>query len=74
MDAAIQFAEHFANTKFEDLSSDVVEATKKEILDLLGVALGGASQPGATHVCDLMAEWGGREESMGWVATLPDCF
>lgn len=63
MDAAVQFAEHFANAKFEDLSSDVVEATKKEILDLLGVALGGASQPGATHVCDLVSEWGGKEES-----------
>jgi 2-methylcitrate dehydratase PrpD len=63
MDAAVQFAAHFAETKFEDLPSDVVEATKKEILDLLGVALGGASQPGATHVCDLVAEWGGKEES-----------
>jgi len=63
MDAAVEFAEHFAKRKFEDLPSDVVEATKKEILDLLGVALGGAFQPGATHVCDLVAEWGGKEES-----------
>ena len=63
MDAAVVFARHFANTRFEDLSSEVVEATKKEILDLLGVALGGASQPGATHVCDLVTEWGGKEES-----------
>jgi 2-methylcitrate dehydratase PrpD len=63
MDAAVQFAKHFANAKFEDLSSDVVEATKKEVLDLLAVALGGASQPGATHICDLVAEWGGKEES-----------
>jgi 2-methylcitrate dehydratase PrpD len=63
MDAAVQFAEHFASTKFEDLSSEVVEATKREVLDLLGVALGGASQPGATHVRDLVTEWGGKEES-----------
>ena len=63
MDAAVEFARNFANTKYEDLSSEVVDATKKEILDLLGVALGGASQPGATHVRDLMMEWGGREES-----------
>jgi 2-methylcitrate dehydratase PrpD len=63
MDAAYSFAKNFVNTKYEDLPSDVVEATKKEILDLLGVALGGASQPGATHVCDLMKEWGGKEES-----------
>ena len=63
MDAAVEFARNFVNTKYEDLSSEVVEATKKEILDLLGVALGGISQPGATHVRDLMLEWGGKEES-----------
>jgi 2-methylcitrate dehydratase PrpD len=63
MDAAAEFAKVFARTKYEDLPSDAVEATKKEILDLLGVALGGAAQPGATHVCSLMLEWGGKEES-----------
>ena len=63
MDAAYSFARTFANTKYEDLPPEVVEATKKEILDLLGVALGGISQPGATHVCELVKEWGGKEES-----------
>jgi 2-methylcitrate dehydratase PrpD len=63
MDAAYSFAKTFANTKFEDLPREVVDATKKEILDLLGVALGGASQPGATQVCALVKEWGGKEES-----------
>ncbi len=63
MDAAFLFARNFEKTKFEDLTSEVVEATKKEILDLLGVALGGASQPGATHVCQLVKDWGGKEES-----------
>ncbi len=63
MDAAYSFAREFVGTKYEDLPPEVVEATKKEILDLLGVALGGASLPGATHVCDLVKEWGGKEES-----------
>ncbi|MBN1568550.1 MAG: MmgE/PrpD family protein [Acidobacteria bacterium] len=63
MDAAYSFARNFADTKYENLPPKVVEATKKEILDLLGVALGGASQPGATHVCELVKEWGGKEES-----------
>jgi 2-methylcitrate dehydratase PrpD len=63
MDAAYLFARCFANTRYEDLPPEVVEATKKEVLDLLGVALGGASQPGATHVCALVKEWGGKEES-----------
>ncbi len=63
MDAAFLFAGNFVNTKYEDLPGEVVEATKKEILDLLGVALGGVNQPGATHVCALVKEWGGKEES-----------
>ncbi len=63
MDASVSFAQVFENTQYEDLPSEVVEATKKEILDLLGVAFGGAAQPGATHVCALMKEWGGKEES-----------
>jgi 2-methylcitrate dehydratase PrpD len=63
MDAAYLFAKNFVDTKYENLPSEVVEATKKEILDLLGVALGGASQPGATHVCELVRDWGGKEES-----------
>lgn len=63
MDASYSFARNFVNTKYENLPPEVVEATKKEILDLLGVALGGANQPGATHVCELVKEWGGKEES-----------
>jgi 2-methylcitrate dehydratase PrpD len=63
MDAAYSFAKIFAATKYENLSREVVDATKKEILDLLGVALGGATQPGATQVCALVKEWGGKEES-----------
>ncbi len=63
MDAAYLFARNFVETKYENLPPEVVEATKKEILDLLGVALGGASQPGASHVCELVKEWGGKEES-----------
>ncbi len=63
MDAAYLFARNFVNTRYENLPAEVVEATKKEILDLLGVALGGAGQPGATHVCELVKEWGGKEES-----------
>jgi 2-methylcitrate dehydratase PrpD len=63
MDTSFAFARNLVNTKYENLPPEVVEATKKEILDLLGVAFGGISQPGATHVCELVKEWGGKEES-----------
>ena len=63
MDAAYLFARNFVDTKYENLPPETVEATKKEVLDLLGVALGGMHQPGATQVCELVKEWGGKPES-----------
>ena len=46
MDAIQLFAKNFVTTKFEDLPKDVVDITKKEVLDLLGVALAGSAAPG----------------------------
>ncbi len=73
MDASILFARHFLKTGYEDLPADVVEATKKETLDLLGVAIGGSTQPGAKEVLQLVNAWGGREESsvIGSAVKLP---
>jgi 2-methylcitrate dehydratase PrpD len=63
MDAIQMFAKHFIATKFEDLPKDVVEVTKKEVLDFLGVAIAGYTSPGVKELADLVAEWGGKEES-----------
>ena len=46
MDAIHLFAKNFVATRFENLPGDVVEVTKKEVLDLLGVALAGLASPG----------------------------
>ncbi len=63
MDAAYLFARNLATVRYEDLPRDVVEATKKEILDTLGVALGGSAKSGVRELLELVTEWGGREES-----------
>jgi 2-methylcitrate dehydratase PrpD len=63
MDAIQLFAKNFIATRFEDLPKDVVDVTKKEVLDLLGVALAGYASPGVKETADLIAEWGGKEES-----------
>ncbi len=63
LDASHRFAQNFVSTRYEDLPADVVEATKKEILDFLGVAVGGASQPGAKQVLEIIKAWGGKGES-----------
>jgi len=63
MDAIQLFARNFIKIHYEDLPQDVVEVTKKEVLDLLGVALAGYASPGVKELADLIVEWGGKEES-----------
>lgn len=63
MDATFLFAKNFANLRYKDLPEEVVEATKKQILDLLGVTLGGFSKPGPKELRELVREWGGKEQS-----------
>ena len=63
MDASYGFAKNFVNAKFEDIPKDAVEMTRREILDILGVALGGSGKPGVKELLDLYTEWGGKEES-----------
>jgi 2-methylcitrate dehydratase PrpD len=63
MDAIYQFTKNFINTHYEDLDLRVVEVTKKEVLDLLGVALAGFAAPGIRELLDIVADWGGKRES-----------
>ncbi|MBN2061342.1 MAG: MmgE/PrpD family protein [Deltaproteobacteria bacterium] len=63
MDAAYQFAETFSTIRYDDLPTDLVEVTKKEILDTMGVCLAGASEAGAKELRDIITDWGGKEES-----------
>ncbi len=62
-DAIQLFARTFVGTKYEDLPRDIVEVTKKEVLDLWGVTLAGLASPGIKQLTDLIVEWGGKEES-----------
>jgi 2-methylcitrate dehydratase PrpD len=63
MDATFLFAKNIANTKYKDLPREVVEATKKQVLDLLGVSLGGFSEPGPKELREIVRDWGGKGES-----------
>lgn len=63
MDATYLFAKNFAHISYEDLPLNVVEVTKKEILDVLGVAIAGFSKPGVKELLDIVTNWGGRGES-----------
>jgi 2-methylcitrate dehydratase PrpD len=63
MDASYLFADHFIQTKFEDLPGQIVDETKKQVLDFIGVALTGYSKEGAKEVRELAVEWGGAPQS-----------
>ncbi|MFC1820220.1 MmgE/PrpD family protein [Thermodesulfobacteriota bacterium] len=53
-------------TKYEALPTDVIEATRKQILDTLAVTIGGSTCSVSGEInglVDLIKEWGGKEES-----------
>ncbi len=63
MDATYLFAKSLADIRYEDLPPGVVDATKKQVLDQLGVAIGGFSKPGPKELREIVIDWDGREES-----------
>lgn len=73
VDATYLFVKNFAEVRYEDLPADVVEATKKQVLDFFGVALGGSSEVGVNEIMELAVEWGGAPQStiMTWGHKLP---
>ncbi len=64
MDAALALAENVVSVTYEDIPSDVVEVTKKSILDTLGVIVAGSTADKACkEIVELAKEGGGKEES-----------
>lgn len=63
MDATTALAKNLVSVRYEDLPQEVIEHTKKQVLDILGVALGGSSKAGVKELAEIVTEWGGKEES-----------
>ncbi|HVN98004.1 MAG TPA: MmgE/PrpD family protein [Syntrophorhabdaceae bacterium] len=63
MDAAYLFAQNFRKVAYENLPPEIVEITKKEVLDTLAVAVAGTGQPGPRELLELVREWGGKKEA-----------
>ncbi|HEY0566901.1 MAG TPA: MmgE/PrpD family protein, partial [Xanthobacteraceae bacterium] len=73
-DVSHDFANLVATARYADLSADAVEATKKSILDTLGVILAaGGVEPRVRAVIDFVRESGGRPESsvLGFPGRVP---
>jgi 2-methylcitrate dehydratase PrpD len=57
---------HLIETKYESLPKNVVEATRRQILDTLGVTAAGSACSVAGEMqglADMVKDWGGKEES-----------
>ncbi|OUL94309.1 MmgE/PrpD family protein [Paraburkholderia hospita] len=57
------FANHVAQTRFEDLSPEAVDAAKKSLLDIVGVSFAASGmEPAVRGVADVVLDAGGRPE------------
>ncbi|MFO8166031.1 MAG: MmgE/PrpD family protein [Thermodesulfobacteriota bacterium] len=58
MDTTVEkLVTHVSETKYDNLPKEVVEETKKFILDTIGVGLAGVNEPGCREVVDLVKNW-----------------
>jgi 2-methylcitrate dehydratase PrpD len=76
MNAEYALAKNLLKVNYPDIPPDVIEHTKKQVMDMLGVMLGGSSRQGVGELAELMREWGGKEESsvlcFGYKAPAPN--
>lgn len=63
MDVIHDLVSSIVNLRYGDLRENVVEATKRFIIDSVGVAIAGSSAPYNAEIIGLLREWGGKEES-----------
>lgn len=67
MNLTSELIDFIVETDFEHLSKEVAEATKKLLIDTIGVALAGSGAAGIGPTIDLIRQWGGKPESTIWV-------
>ncbi len=62
-DTVYTLGEHLIQADWNQLPEKAAQATKRYIVDCLGVAIAGSSAPGCRDVVDQSVEWGGRPEA-----------
>jgi 2-methylcitrate dehydratase PrpD len=66
MSALDMVIKHLSGTNYNALTPDVIEATKKQILDMSGVIVSGSTcgiSGEINDLVDMVKDWGGKEES-----------
>lgn len=66
-DAALIFARYIAATDYGAIPKEVVESTKRSILDTLGLMVAGSGiEPGCREVIELVKEAGVGRKALFW--------
>jgi len=55
--------DNIIKTRFEDIEPEVVDNTKRRILDMVGDIVGGSLCPGNPELAELVRDWGGKKEA-----------
>lgn len=55
--------EFVVSTRYEDIDTRMLDHAKQQILDTVGVIIGGSSAKGCKEVVELVTEWGGTPQS-----------
>ena len=63
MDPTYDLVQNIINTEYQDLPAQIVEISKKEVLDTLGVAIAGAGRAGIPELLKLLSSFGGKKQS-----------
>jgi 2-methylcitrate dehydratase PrpD len=67
MDAIKTFAKHVIDVRYETLPPEVVETTKKQVMNTLAVAIAGSAAQAVGELVEIYRDWGGKPESTVWV-------
>ena len=62
-DPAWALAAHVTGSSFAVIPADAIDAAKRDVLDTIGVMLGGSGAPGIAELARVTQRWGGLEES-----------
>jgi 2-methylcitrate dehydratase PrpD len=58
-----RLTDHVLNTRYEDLSDEVIDAGRRRIIDAISCTVGGANGSGNKALLDLIRRWGGSREA-----------
>jgi 2-methylcitrate dehydratase PrpD len=61
-----QLADWAGGLDHKDIPSEFIETARENILDMIGCGLFGSTLPWVKTVCDMVIDWGGKEEATLW--------